>query len=90
MPRARLRFWQDPDGPEVDWVLEHEGRLLPIEVKYTDRPTERDLRHLEVFMLEYEARRGIVVCTAPRAALLAKKVTAVPWFELPDALGDGA
>src|SRR5207302_1251081 len=32
---ARLRFWRDPEGPEVDWVLEHHGRYVPIEVKWT-------------------------------------------------------
>ena len=57
-PAARLRFWRDPDGPEVDWVLEHPGGLLPIEVKLGDRPVERDTRHLEVFLEEYRRSRG--------------------------------
>ena len=80
---ARVRFWRDPDGPEVDWVLEHEGTYLPIEVKRTDRPTEKDARHLLVFMDEYRAKSGLVVCTAPRAIRLTKTVTAVPWQDLP-------
>ena len=37
----RLRFWRDPDGPEVDWVIEAEDRLIPIEVKWTENPTHR-------------------------------------------------
>jgi len=32
-PEVHVRFWRDPDGPEVDWVLTREGRTLPIEVK---------------------------------------------------------
>jgi uncharacterized protein len=85
-PDARLRFWRDPDGPEVDWVIEHPEGLIPIEVKRTDRPTERDTRHLQVFLEEYGARRAFVVCTAPRALQLSKAVTAIPWQELPGVL----
>jgi len=82
-PGAHVRFWRDPDGPEVDWVLEHEGTYLPIEVKLTDRPTQKDVKHLAVFMDEYEARAGLVVCTAPRPIQLTRNVRAIPWFDLP-------
>ncbi len=85
-PRARVRFWRDPDGPEVDWVVEHQGRHLPVEVKLTDRPTMRDARHLRVFMKEYRSRRGLIVCTAPRPLVVAPGVTAVPWQDLPSIL----
>jgi len=85
-PDARLRFWRDPDGPEVDWVIEHPGGFLPIEVKLGDRPTERDTRHLHVFLEEYGGRQGLVVCSAPRPLRLTRMVTAVPWQDLPGAL----
>ncbi len=85
-PRARVRFWRDPDGPEVDWVIEHQGKYLPIEVKLTERPTARDARHLRVFMKEYRSRKGLVVCTAPRPMVVAPGVTAVRWQDLPSIL----
>jgi len=85
-PDARLRFWRDPDGPEVDWVIEHPGGFLPIEVKLGDRPTERDARHLHVFLEEYGGRHGLVVCSAPRPLRLTRMVTAIPWQDLPVAL----
>lgn len=81
--QARVRFWRDPDGPEVDWVVEHEGKYLPVEVKLTDRPSERDARHILVFMKEYKAREGVLICTAPRAIRLGRSVTALPWQDLP-------
>lgn len=88
-PGARVRFWRDPDGPEVDWVLENEGAWLPIEVKLTDRPAERDARHLRTFMEEYGARTGLVVCTAPRPIRLGRSgVTAIPWQDLPAAVSE--
>jgi predicted AAA+ superfamily ATPase len=81
-PAARVRFWRDPDGPEVDWVLEHEGAYLPIEVEMTDRPSLRDARHVLVFLEEYKARRGFVLCTAPRPIQVHPRVTAIPWQQL--------
>jgi predicted AAA+ superfamily ATPase len=79
-PAARVRFWRDPEGPEVDWVLEHQGAFVPIEVKWTDHPKGGDAKHLMTFMAEYpEARRAFVVCRTPRAMTLADNVTALPW-----------
>jgi predicted AAA+ superfamily ATPase len=83
-PGARLRFWRDPGGPEVDWILEHEGSYLPIEVKLTDRPTGRDARHVMVFLKEHRMKQGFVICTAPRPVRLSAHVTAMPWHELPE------
>jgi len=81
---ARLRFWRDPDGPEVDWIVEGEDRWLPVEVKWSDAPAERDTRHLQTFLSEYpKAREGVVVCRTPRRFKLAPKITAVPWQEIP-------
>ena len=83
----RLRFWRDPDGPEIDWVLEREGKYLPIEVKLTDRPSLKLARHLSVFMKEHKAKKGLVICTSPRAVRLSDAVTAVPWQDLAAAIG---
>lgn len=80
----RLRFWRDPDGPEVDWIVEGENRWLPVEVKWSDAPAERDTRHLRTFLSEYpKAREGVVVCRTPRRFKLAPNITAVPWQEIP-------
>jgi len=80
----RLRFWRDPDGPEVDWIVEGEDRWLPVEVKWSDAPAERDTRHLQTFLSEYpKAREAVVVCRTPRRFKLAPKITAVPWQEIP-------
>jgi predicted AAA+ superfamily ATPase len=79
-----LRFWRDPDGPEVDWVLAGEERWLPVEVKWSEAPGLRDAAHLQTFLAEYpKAKEGIVVCRTPQAFKLGPKITAVPWQELP-------
>ena len=77
---AKIRFWRDPAGPEVDWVIEQEGHYIPIEVKYTENPRASDIRHLEVFLSEYKnAETGYVVCQVPRKVKLSEKVFAIPW-----------
>lgn len=39
----KILSWRDPAGPEVDWIIENENGYIPIEVKWTDTPGERDI-----------------------------------------------
>jgi predicted AAA+ superfamily ATPase len=78
-----VRFWRDPDGPEVDWIIEENGMYIPLEVKWTDSPEQRDVRHLEVFLSEYKpAKQGFLICRVPRKTRLSEKVFALPWQSL--------
>ena len=82
-PLAKLRYFKDHAGPEVDYVIEYDGRYLPIEVKYTDNPTAGDAKHLKVFMGEYECLDlGLVICRVPRAKMIADRMIALPWQEM--------
>ncbi len=86
-PKAHLHFWRDPSGPEVDWVIRHEQRLTPIEVKWTDVPTFDDVKHLNIFLDEYpRASRAYVICRAPRPLKLGDKIIGLPWQDLPTLL----
>ena len=77
---TKIRFWRDPDGPEVDWVVDEEGSYTPVEVKWTDSPASGDIRHLEVFLSEYPtAKTGHLVCRVPRKMKLSERVFALPW-----------
>lgn len=80
---ARLRFWRDPGGPEVDWVLEKEGEFIPIEVKWTENPETKHIQSLKTFLREYpQSQKAYVVCRTPRRLALADQITAIPWQEL--------
>ena len=84
---ARLKFWRDPDGPEVDWVIDDDGSYTPLEVKCTDNPASSDIRHLEVFLSEYKsAKTGFLICQVPRKMKLSEKVFALPWQSVNDVL----
>lgn len=79
-----LHFWRDHNGPEVDWVVELNGRWIPVEVKWGDTPRPRHCSHLRTFLEEYgdKASRGYLIFTGARPRALDKKILAIPWFRL--------
>lgn len=69
--------------------MEGPDRLLPVEVTWSEAPTERDTRHLRTFLSEYpRAAAGIIVCRTPRRFKIDPTVTAVPWQEIPRLVED--
>lgn len=83
LPMAKLRYWRDVNGPEVDFVLDYAQSYTPIEIKLTDSPKLRDARHLELFINEYEsAEHGYIICQAPEPYRLTDTVTVLPWQQL--------
>lgn len=81
--KISIHFWRDSSGQEVDWVLNRNDELLPIEVKWTDTPSRRDAKHLELFLNEYpKAARGYVVCRVSHSQALSNKIEAISWKEL--------
>jgi len=85
--RFKVCYWRDPGGPEVDCVLDRKDLLIPIEIKYSDRPDKNDARHIMTFLDEYkEATKGYIVCQAPRKMKIHDNVYAIPWQELSEVL----
>ncbi len=80
-PYAKLYFWRDNDGPEVDWIVKMNDQLIPVEVKWTARPRENDIKHLALFLEEYGGH-GYVVCQTPKAFKMRDNITAIPWQDL--------
>lgn len=81
--RAKVYFWRDAAGPEVDWVLVKEDEYIPIEVKWTDRPSAADIKYLQLFSQEYsETKVAYVVCRVARKIKLADNIYAIPWQDL--------
>lgn len=82
-PRAAVHYWRTTTGKEVDFVLEHGKKLLALEVKMTNNPTVRDIRHLLLFMDEHpETVRGVLVHSGSAIRWLHSKVIALPWWWL--------
>jgi predicted AAA+ superfamily ATPase len=82
-PAAKLRYWRDHAGPEVDYVIEHNKQYTPIEVKWTETPTLHDAKHLIKFMNDYDCQPlGYLICRTPRPLLLSDNIMALPWQEM--------
>jgi uncharacterized protein len=81
--RFAIRYWRDTTGLEVDWVIEVEGRYIPIEVKSTSLPTQQDAKHLQIFLDEYkQATKGFIVCQTPHIMKICDKIYALPWNKM--------
>lgn len=82
-PRSLLKFWRDPAGPEVDWVVESSDELIPIEVKSTSSPSPHDSKYLQIFMKEYsQAKKGFIICQTPHAMKMSDNIIALPWNKI--------
>lgn len=76
-----LYYWRTASGQEVDFILEAEGKLLPVEVKATPRPTPKDAQGLLAFLAEYpEAPGGLLLHGGEEAFPLVDRVVAAPWW----------
>lgn len=82
--RAEILHWRTTVGEEVDFVIETEGALLPVEIKPTTRPRLRDARHLKIFREEHGdiARTGLLLHAGNTLEWLAPHVLAAPWWRV--------
>lgn len=79
----RVCYWRDHNGPEVDYVLQYEQIYIPIEVKWTELPKEKDSRHLKIFLQEYpEAKQAYIICRTPHPVLITPQIIALPWQQI--------
>ena len=82
--KGQLYYMRTKDGAEVDFIIEHAGEIIPIEVKWTENPSSSDARHLRTFLAEQKgkARRGYVICRCNRPMQLDTNIVALPWHHL--------
>lgn len=88
---ADVMYWRTSKGYEVDIVIDHGDRVLPVEIKATTHPSTRDVASLRVFLDEYgdRADAGLLLHTGDRTFWIASNVLAAlgPGFE--DGIGAG-
>jgi predicted AAA+ superfamily ATPase len=79
-----LHYLRTKAGMEVDLIVDLDGRLTPIEVKWTERPSPQDARHLNAFLDDHpgKAVHGFIVCRCTRPQAVNERVTAIPWWML--------
>lgn len=79
--RGALHYLRTKDGAEVDFVIEHGKRIIPVEVKWTEHPTASDCRHILGFLDDVpgSSKQGLIVCRCPRPMRVHERVLAIPW-----------
>ncbi|MFH1227257.1 MAG: ATP-binding protein [Planctomycetota bacterium] len=80
----RIFWWRTSNGEEVDFVIEHRARVIPIEVKLSSRATPQMARSLASFIRLFAEKidRGILLTLLSQPLKLDKKITALPFGEL--------
>jgi predicted AAA+ superfamily ATPase len=82
-PDRGLYHWRLSSGQEVDFVLEEDGRLLPIEIKVAANPSRGDARHLHRFRNDHPtAVRGLLLSSDDEIRVLAPGILAAPWWSV--------
>ena len=80
-PGRGLHHWRLGSGQEVDFILEENGQVLPVEVKSATRVNSADARHLRKFRSDHNnAPRGILVSSCPEIRLLGGGILIAPWW----------
>lgn len=82
--QPEILYWRTGTGQEVDFVVEHEGELLAVEVKTTARPSHTDAAHLRTFRQEYadRVRGGLLLHAGTETFWMAEGVLATPWWRV--------
>jgi uncharacterized protein len=78
----QVMYWRTASGREVDFVVEWQGKLLPVQVKASTHPRSGDAETLRAFRQEYgaDARAGLLLHTGDSVSWLADGVLAAPWW----------
>ena len=86
-PRPEIYYWRTHTQQEVDFVLEWDRHLLPLEIKRGQRVRLAEIKSLELFLEEHPklARVGIVLYGGTEVLRLSDRIVAAP---LGHALGD--
>lgn len=80
-PLRGLYHWRLDRGQEVDFVLEEDSRLVPVEVKASNNVGSDDAKHIRRFRdLHANARRGFVLSSDPEIKTLAPGIINAPWW----------
>lgn len=57
----KMFYWLDKKKNEVDIIVEIQKKIIPIEVKYSNQISKKELKGLLGFMQRFEIKKGIVV-----------------------------
>ena len=81
--KRRLYFWRDKNNNEVDFILEHDGELVALELKTAESVRPSDAKGLAAFKDALKKKkvlkRSVVLHGGDNGRLLGDDLLALPW-----------
>ncbi len=75
--RPPIYFYRDKEKKEIDLIIESNGRLYPIEIKKTAKPTIKDIKNFNVLPNDKSAE-GALICLCSEDFPLTNDVNVIP------------
>ena len=80
-PTRDLYHWRLSSGQEVDFILEENVTLLPLEIKAGNAVGANDARHLVTFRERHaNTPRGVLLSNDPQIRVIRPGILACPWW----------
>jgi len=80
-PGRSVYHWRQTGGQEVDFIIQENQGIIPVEVKAANDVGNRETRHLVAFSQKYpNTRRGLILSCDPNIRLLENHIIAAPWW----------
>ncbi|MGH7656018.1 MAG: ATP-binding protein [Gemmatimonadaceae bacterium] len=76
-----LHHWRMGAGQEVDFVLEQDARVVPVEVKSSTSVGASEAKHIRAFREQHgNSPRGVLLTCDPEIRAMANNIIACPWW----------
>ncbi|MFN0141296.1 MAG: ATP-binding protein [Pyrinomonadaceae bacterium] len=80
-PNRSVYHWRLAGGQEVDFILQENQELLPVEIKASTGISRQDARHVGTFRERHpNTPRGLLLSCDPEIKKLDKGIIAAPWW----------
>ena len=79
----QVHFWRTSSGKEVDFIVQVQGKLIPIEVKANKTPSESMIKGINTFQQDYKDRagQGFLVHLGNNRLPIGRNSIAIPFSE---------
>lgn len=77
----QLSFWRTKQGQEVDLVMQHNGKVIALEIKHTAKPRLEDFKGLKAFGDNTKCDHAYLLCNIDRPQQFPHG-KALPWWQL--------
>jgi predicted AAA+ superfamily ATPase len=78
-----IYFYRDHDQREIDFIIDRNGMLYPIEIKKTAQPGAGDLRNFKALTgLGKAPGPGALICLYPEYLPLSRDAVSVPAWDI--------